>query len=64
MESSVETSEAKLLNEMVLTPTQPINVSVGEIDWCYEFHENHGRNIQLEKKTTARRVASYNQGMM
>lgn len=31
----------------------------------YEFHENHGRNIELlESKTAARRVASYNQGVV
>ncbi|XP_050504188.1 neuralized-like protein 4 [Diabrotica virgifera virgifera] len=30
----------------------------------FEFHENHGRNIELiNNKTTARRVASYNQGI-
>ncbi|CAH1098780.1 unnamed protein product [Psylliodes chrysocephalus] len=30
----------------------------------YEFHENHGRNIELiNNKTGARRVASYNQGI-
>ncbi|XP_057662897.1 neuralized-like protein 4 [Diorhabda carinulata] len=30
----------------------------------YEFHENHGRNIEIvNNKTTARRVASYNQGI-
>ncbi|XP_051170351.1 neuralized-like protein 4 [Leptopilina boulardi] len=64
MESSIENSEAKLLNEIVLTPTQPINASVGDVDYCYEFHENHGRNVQLEKRITARRVASYNQGVV
>jgi neuralized-like protein 4 len=31
----------------------------------YEFHENHGRNIEIvEGRTTARRVASYNQGVV
>ncbi|CAG9771302.1 unnamed protein product [Ceutorhynchus assimilis] len=31
----------------------------------YEFHENHGRNIELQcDKTIARRVASYNQGVV
>ncbi|ERL95247.1 hypothetical protein D910_12514 [Dendroctonus ponderosae] len=31
----------------------------------YEFHENHGRNIELQSdKTVARRVASYNQGVV
>lgn len=29
----------------------------------YEFHDNHGRNIEIASgKTVARRVASYNQG--
>lgn len=31
----------------------------------YEFHDNHGRNIELTgNKTVARRVASYNQGIV
>lgn len=31
----------------------------------YEFHENHGRNIDLQaERTVARRVASYNQGLV
>lgn len=31
----------------------------------YDFHENHGRNIEIvEGRTTARRVASYNQGVV
>lgn len=30
----------------------------------YEFHDNHGRNIEISSdKAVARRVASYNQGM-
>lgn len=62
VDTSIDGSEAKLLNELALTPTQPISSSTGEIDCSYEFHENHGRNVELERKTTARRVASYNQG--
>lgn len=63
MDTSVDVSETKLLNEMmILTPTQPIINSTGDMDWNYEFHENHGRNVELERKTIARRVASYNQG--
>ncbi|XP_046742176.1 neuralized-like protein 4 [Diprion similis] len=64
MDTSIDVSEGKLLNEMVLTPTQPITTSTGDPNWNYEFHENRGRNIELEKKTTARRVASYNQGVV
>lgn len=31
----------------------------------YEIHENHGRNIEVfDDKTSARRVASYNQGIV
>lgn len=30
----------------------------------YEFHDNHGRNIELVSKNVARRVASYNQGIV
>lgn len=34
-------------------------------DISYEFHDNHGRNIELlNGKESARRVASYNQGMV
>lgn len=64
MDMSIDTSEAKL-NEIVLTPTQPVSVlSTGETDWCYGFHENHGRNVELVGRTVARRVASYNQGVV
>ncbi|XP_011253372.1 neuralized-like protein 4 [Camponotus floridanus] len=66
MDTSIDVSEGKLMNEATLTPTQPAiaNVTVGDGDWSYEFHENHGRNIQLETKTIAKRVASYNQGVV
>ncbi|KAG7212691.1 hypothetical protein KM043_012968 [Ampulex compressa] len=64
MDTSIEVSEGKLVNEVTLTPTQPINNITGEADWNYEFHENHGRNIQLETKSIAKRVASYNQGVV
>lgn len=31
----------------------------------YEFHENHGRNVEIQSdRTVARRVASYNQGIV
>ncbi|XP_076180899.1 neuralized E3 ubiquitin protein ligase 4 [Ptiloglossa arizonensis] len=64
MDTSVDVSEGKLVNDITLTPTQPAAHLVGESDWNYEFHENHGRNIQLETKTIAKRVASYNQGVV
>ncbi|KOC67724.1 Neuralized-like protein 4 [Habropoda laboriosa] len=64
MDTSVDVSEGKLINDTTLTPTQSAAHLVGESDWIYEFHENHGRNIQLETKTIARRVASYNQGVV
>ncbi|OXU27740.1 hypothetical protein TSAR_003159 [Trichomalopsis sarcophagae] len=65
MDTSVDTcGEGKQINEIVTTPTQLTVASIGETDWSYEFHENHGRNVQLEKKTVARRVASYNQGVV
>lgn len=64
MDTSLDTcGEGKLMNEIVTTPTQLTVGSIGETDWSYEFHENHGRNVQLEKKTVAKRVASYNQGI-
>lgn len=64
MDTSVDVSEGKLVNDATLTPTQSAAHFIGENDWSYEFHENHGRNIQLESKTSARRVASYNQGII
>ncbi|XP_012173117.2 neuralized-like protein 4 isoform X1 [Bombus terrestris] len=64
MDTSVDVSEGKLVNDATLTPTQSAAHFIGENDWSYEFHENHGRNIQLESKTSARRVASYNQGVV
>ncbi|KAK0166865.1 hypothetical protein PV327_004339 [Microctonus hyperodae] len=62
-DTSIDVSESKM-NDIVLTPTQPVVMSTNEIDWCYEFHENHGRNVELEGRTLARRVASYNQGVV
>ncbi|XP_031830044.2 neuralized E3 ubiquitin protein ligase 4 [Nomia melanderi] len=65
MDTSVDVSEGKLVNDAILTPTQPPPIHLtGESDWNYEFHENHGRNVQLETKLIARRVASYNQGVV
>ncbi|XP_076236666.1 neuralized E3 ubiquitin protein ligase 4 isoform X2 [Calliopsis andreniformis] len=64
MDTSVDISEGKLANDVTLTPTQGAPHAIGEGNWNYEFHENHGRNIQLETKTIARRVASYNQGVV
>jgi len=65
MDTSIDVSEGKLMNETTLTPTQPIPATtIIDGDWNYEFHENHGRNIQLETKTIAKRVASYNQGVV
>lgn len=63
MDTSIDISEGKLVNDTILTPTQSAAHLTGENDWSYEFHENHGRNIQLETKTIARIVASYNQGI-
>ncbi|XP_018574763.1 neuralized-like protein 4 isoform X2 [Anoplophora glabripennis] len=41
---------------------------INEVKDCsvtYEFHDNHGRNIELiSNKTVAHRVASYNQGIV
>ncbi|XP_011877587.1 PREDICTED: neuralized-like protein 4 isoform X2 [Vollenhovia emeryi] len=67
MDTSIDVSEGKLINDVTLTPTQATAVAslvAGDGDWSYEFHENHGRNIQLETKTVAKRVASYNQGVV
>ncbi|XP_077270706.1 neuralized E3 ubiquitin protein ligase 4 isoform X1 [Temnothorax americanus] len=66
MDTSIDVSEGKLINETTLTPTQAAatGLTTSDGDWSYEFHENHGRNIQLETKTVAKRVASYNQGVV
>ncbi|KYN07792.1 Neuralized-like protein 4 [Cyphomyrmex costatus] len=56
--------------ELLLDPIPPRNDAGMDTsidvdgDWSYEFHENHGRNIQLETKMIAKRVASYNQGVV
>lgn len=61
--------------ELVLDQEQPPNLVDGKetiqmeanakkIVPIYEFHDNHGRNIEISgDKVVARRVASYNQGM-
>ncbi|XP_043671711.1 neuralized-like protein 4 [Vespula pensylvanica] len=64
MDTSIDISEGKLANDTTLTPTQAVNHLSGETNWNYEFHENHGRNIELDRKVIARRVASYNQGVV
>ncbi|XP_045470918.1 neuralized-like protein 4 [Harmonia axyridis] len=49
-------SDAEEINE------DPVDLKT---DVSYEFHDNHGRNIEISNgKTTAKRVASYNQGMV
>ncbi|KAG5890383.1 hypothetical protein JTB14_029747 [Gonioctena quinquepunctata] len=51
----VEGKETLALEPSQNTPVPPVP---------FEFHENHGRNVELlENKTIARRVASYNQGV-
>lgn len=65
MDTSTDASEAKLLSEMILTLAQPPNNFADEAaTYAYEFHENHGRNIEIERRSVARRVASYNQGIV
>ncbi|KAK5646861.1 hypothetical protein RI129_005325 [Pyrocoelia pectoralis] len=47
--------------------TEPSSIQPIEINKpiLYEFHENHGRNIEiLSDRSVARRVASYNQGLV
>lgn len=51
--------EAPIASEELISIQDPCSLTK------YEIHENHGRNIEiLDDKTTARRVASYNQGII
>ncbi|RZC36582.1 Fer2 3 and/or Neuralized domain containing protein, partial [Asbolus verrucosus] len=51
--------------EVAAAHEQPETSSESTANVVYEFHENHGRNIEVvEGRTTARRVASYNQGLV
>ncbi|XP_063932045.1 neuralized-like protein 4 isoform X2 [Zophobas morio] len=53
----------RLQDSLELVQEQLKDVEVDSV--VYEFHENHGRNIEIvEGRTTARRVASYNQGVV
>lgn len=72
--SNIRPSSARLQDslEIVLDQEQaPVELeectalAVESIAQSYEFHENHGRNVELQQdKSVARRVASYNQGMV
>ncbi|XP_014472796.1 PREDICTED: neuralized-like protein 4 isoform X2 [Dinoponera quadriceps] len=64
MDTSMDVSEGKLINEATPPPVVLPSAAGDSGDWNYEFHENHGRNVQLEARTLARRVASYNQGVV
>ncbi|XP_034946058.1 neuralized-like protein 4 [Chelonus insularis] len=65
--SPMDAPEAKL-QQVILSPASSmlptVIASTGETDYGYEFHENHGKNIELDGRTVARRVASYNQGVV
>ncbi|XP_022905179.2 neuralized-like protein 4 [Onthophagus taurus] len=53
LEAPIASEEHTSLEILCCTPTK------------YEFHDNHGRNIEISgDKTTAKRVASYNQGIV
>ncbi|XP_066248762.1 neuralized-like protein 4 isoform X5 [Euwallacea similis] len=56
-EAPVELDECIILSSAEAAPVSPGRQ--------YEFSENHGRNVELQSdKTVARRVASYNQGIV
>lgn len=60
LEQEQSTSEAPIASEEIVSlveSSEPIK---------YEFHENHGRNIEIcgGERVVAKRVASYNQGLV
>ncbi|XP_066158319.1 neuralized-like protein 4 isoform X2 [Euwallacea fornicatus] len=56
-EAPIELDECIVLSSVEAPP--------GNLGRQYEFSENHGRNVELQSdKTVARRVASYNQGIV
>ncbi|XP_074025291.1 neuralized E3 ubiquitin protein ligase 4 [Leptinotarsa decemlineata] len=63
LELVLEQEQAPELVETREHPPEPVDTPAPH-PAVYEFHENHGRNVELlDSKTTARRVASYNQGI-
>ncbi|EFA04682.2 bluestreak [Tribolium castaneum] len=59
-------NSARLQDSLELCNQEQIElVRDPDVSTIYEFHDNHGRNIEIvEGRTTARRVASYNQGVV
>ncbi|KAF2900858.1 hypothetical protein ILUMI_05336 [Ignelater luminosus] len=67
LELALEQDQVKVEPVIDVEPVEvPKNVdSESSSTTRYEFHENHGRNIELlGDRTVARRVASYNQGLV
>lgn len=65
--TTAATTSTTLTNQQSVTSTASQHMSVVEAPprIAFEFHENHGRNVQLgENRTTAKRIASYNQGLV
>ncbi|KAK7792172.1 hypothetical protein R5R35_005131 [Gryllus longicercus] len=65
--ATAATTSTTLTNQQSVTSTASQHMSVVEAPprIAFEFHENHGRNVQLgENRTTAKRIASYNQGLV
>lgn len=59
MQDSLETPVIQEPELIIDSPSKSI------VNTVYDFHENHGRNIEIvEGRMTARRVASYNQGVV
>lgn len=63
LEQEQQTLEAPIASEEVISLTENPSTSTSIIQ--YDFHENHGRNIEISgDRTVAKRVASYNQGLV
>jgi len=74
LNDAAEVSSSSVLPVMTVTATAVGNATSGPKQApaeatihpiILEFHENHGRNVQLgEGRRTAKRTASYNQGVV
>lgn len=66
LELALEQDQLKVELMIDVEPVEVLkNVDSESSSTRYEFHENHGRNIELVgDRTVARRVASYNQGLV
>lgn len=64
LEQEQQSLEAPIASEEVVSLPEN-QLSIGSCNLVYDFHENHGRNIEISlDRKVAKRVASYNQGLV